>query len=523
MNALFRWIHISDVHAGHGDATYGLDQRLVLDELKRDVLRQIKAQPAPSIDAILVTGDIASTGGGSRPDEYEVAASWLAQVGKAAGVSPDRIFIVPGNHDVDRSADGNADVKRLVTELRDGTKNLDAALADTKDRALLARRMDKYLTFARAFAPAGADDRLLWVHRFVARSGLPVRLVGLNTALLAAGDDDRGKLRLGLTQIERTLQGVQEDELVLALAHHPLRGGWLADEADIEPYLKRHVHALLTGHVHEADAEESRGGAGGSFLRIVAGSAYGDRMHPGIPAGHGYSFGAVMRGDHGQGSIRLMPRKWSAKNASFRPDMDNVPDDRTFSEHLLPASLPLRIASRSAAGSTVPVIAKPLAVNVVRDELVPVFISAAREDARLREELQKHLVSLRRQNKAVFVHSQEAPAGGDRARWIASRINEARIILLLISTDYLAADEYYEDELLRAVERHDRGEARVIPILLRTYLISGEPFAKLQALPRDGHPVDRHPAGQDAALAGIAQEVIKLVALMRGEQPARLR
>ena len=180
-------------------------------------------------------------------------------------------------------------------------------------------------------------------------------------------------------------------------------------------------------------------------------------------------------------------------------------------------------ASSSAAPSTVPMTAEPLAVNVVLDELVPVFISAAREDARLREELQKHLVSLRRQNKAVFVHSQEAPAGGDRAGWIASRINEARIILLLISTDYVAADEYYEDELLRAVERHDRGEARVILILLRTYLISGEPFAKLQALPRDGHPVDGHPAGQDAALTGIAQEVIKLVALMRGEPPPRQR
>ncbi len=59
-------------------------------------------------------------------------------------------------------------------------------------------------------------------------------------------------------------------------------------------------------------------------------------------------------------------------------------------------------------------------------------------------------------------------------------MGQARIILLLISSDYIGADEYYEDELLRAVERHDRGEARVIPILLRPFRVSGEPFAKLR-------------------------------------------
>jgi hypothetical protein len=70
---------------------------------------------------------------------------------------------------------------------------------------------------------------------------------------------------------------------------------------------------------------------------------------------------------------------------------------------------------------------------------------------------------------------------------------------------------------MRAVERHDRGEARVIPILLRKFSFSGEPFAKLQALPRSGLPVDRFPAGQDEALSEIAKEVSKVVAEMRGE------
>ncbi|NUQ74429.1 MAG: metallophosphoesterase [Polyangiaceae bacterium] len=518
METLFRWIHISDIHMGHGDAGYGWDQRLVLEELKRDIGRQLKAQPEPAVDAIFVTGDIANTGAGRRPNEYEDAAAWLSAVGQAAGVTSDRIFVVPGNHDVDRGADKDAPVKELVSAVREGKRGLDDALASPGERALLATRMQKYLDFANKFGPAGAMDPLLWTHRFAARSGLNVRLLGLNSALLAADDEDYGRLRVGMTQLGRALIDLKDDELVLALAHHPLRGGWVADEAEIEPYLKRHVHALLTGHVHEADSEASRSGSGGSFLRLSAGSAHGDKMPKGIPAGHGYSFGSVVRDDKGRASLRIMPRKWSAKNASFRPDIDNIPeDDRTFAEHALPPSLALSAFAGSTEGKarSTPSAALP----VVPNEPVPIFVSAAPKDDELREELQKHMVTLRRQKKAVFTHSQEAPAGDDRELWIREQVDKARIILLLISKDYVASDEYYEDELMRAVERHDRGEARVIPILLRKFSFSGEPFAKLQALPRNGKPIENFPGGRDEAMTDIAKEVSKLVAQIRGEKP----
>lgn len=519
METLFRWIHISDIHMGHGDAAHGWDQRLVLEELKRDIGRQLKAQPDPAVDAILVTGDIANTGAGRRPSEYEEAAAWLAGVGEAAGVLPGKIFVVPGNHDVDRSADKDAAVKDLVEALREGVKGFDDALASPGDRALLARRMEKYAEFARAFGPAGAADPLHWTHCFSARSGISVRLLGLNTALLAADDKDYGRLRVGMTQIGQALHDIKDDELVLALSHHPLRGGWVADEAEVEPYLKRHVHALLTGHVHEADSEASRSGSGSSFLRLSAGSAHGDKMPKGIPAGHGYSFGAVVRDDKGRASLRVTPRKWSAKNASFRPDIDNIPEgDKSFAEHDLPSSLALAGAAEGA-GAGAKSASKPRALKVVPDEPVPIFLSAAPKDDELREELQHHMVTLRRQKKAVFTHSQEAPAGDERELWIREQVDKARIILLLISKDYVAADEYYEDELMRAVDRHDRGEARVIPILLRKFSFSGEPFAKLQALPRSGKPIENFPGGRDEAMAEIAKEVSKLCAEIRGEPP----
>jgi hypothetical protein len=38
----------------------------------------------------------------------------------------------------------------------------------------------------------------------------------------------------------------------------------------------------------------------------------------------------------------------------------------------------------------------------------------------------------------------------------------------------------------RALEKHAKGEARVIPIIIRSADCSTAPFAKLQALPQDG-------------------------------------
>ena len=528
MDTLFRWIHLSDIHTGHGDRAYGWDQSLVLAEIVSDIRQQREKQPAPPIDAILVTGDIANTGAGRTPTEYDAAATWLGKVAAAAGITPAQIFLVPGNHDVDRGADKDDAVRQLVTELREGKKSLDDALTDAGPRALLARRMARYLDFAGGFAPVGAtaDARVHWVHRLVAPSGLAVRLVGLNTTLLAAGDDDQGKLRVGMRQIGLAFSDLEEGELVLALGHHPLGGGWLFDQPEIEPWLKKHAHALLTGHVHVANAEELRSGAGTSFLRVVAGSAHGDSVPAGVPAGHGYSFGAIVRGDDGAIHARISPRKWSAPNVmGFRPDADNLPEGLTYSEHPLPR---LRLSAGVAKLPAALPLSPSTPVKIAAGGPIPAFISVAPGDDGARVELQNHLVQLRRSKKIAFKHSQEIPPGVDEAGWIAERIAEARIIFLLISQEYIGSDAYYEEQLLRAVDRHSRGEVTIIPILLSPYRFADEPFAGLVFLPRrpvDGSrrfvdepivankacPVDQYPGGRDKAFEGIAQEVHQTV------------
>ena len=79
-------------------------------------------------------------------------------------------------------------------------------------------------------------------------------------------------------------------------------------------------------------------------------------------------------------------------------------------------------------------------------------------------------------------------AGVEWEQEINQHLNNAQIILLLVSPDFMDSDYCYGVEMKRAIERHERKEARVIPIILRPVYWQGI-LGKLQALPTDGKPV----------------------------------
>ena len=134
------------------------------------------------------------------------------------------------------------------------------------------------------------------------------------------------------------------------------------------------------------------------------------------------------------------------------------------------------------------------------------FYSYAHEDESLREQMEKHLRLLRRQGLISEWHDRQIVAGTQWARQIDSHLETASVILLLISSDFLASDYCYDLEMQRALERNSRGEARVIPIILRPCEWRNAPFATLQVLPRDGLPVTEWD-NIDSAFLNIARGI----------------
>lgn len=117
------------------------------------------------------------------------------------------------------------------------------------------------------------------------------------------------------------------------------------------------------------------------------------------------------------------------------------------------------------------------------------FYSYSHKDEALREKLEEHLAVLGRRGLITAWHDREILAGGDWKGQIDQNLNSADIILLLVSPSFLASDYCWDKEMNRALERHEAGEARVIPIILRPCLWLEGPLAQLQAVPKDARPV----------------------------------
>ncbi len=143
-----------------------------------------------------------------------------------------------------------------------------------------------------------------------------------------------------------------------------------------------------------------------------------------------------------------------------------------------------------------------------------VFISYAHADETLRKELEKHLSLLQQRKLITGWHDRQIPAGAEWAGEIDAHLNSAQIILLLISADFLASRYCYSIEMKRALERHEAGEARVIPIILRPVDWEQEPsLHKLQALPTSAKAVTTWsmPPTYDEAFLDIARGIRKVV------------
>lgn len=117
------------------------------------------------------------------------------------------------------------------------------------------------------------------------------------------------------------------------------------------------------------------------------------------------------------------------------------------------------------------------------------FLSYAHTDNAIRQELQVHLSPLRRQGLILDWTDRQIGPGENWPDAITAHLERADLILLLISPAFIASDYAYGKELQRALEMHDAGCARVIPVIVRPCLWTKLPFAKLQALPDGGNPI----------------------------------
>jgi TIR domain/Macro domain len=152
-----------------------------------------------------------------------------------------------------------------------------------------------------------------------------------------------------------------------------------------------------------------------------------------------------------------------------------------------------------------------------RQKAAAVFVSYAREDEQLRRKLSNHLGGLRQGGYISEWSDGQIIPGQEWAPEIVRQLDEADIILLLITDSFLGSDFIGRVELARALERHRRGEAIVIPVILKPADWQSTGLAGLQALPKDSKPVSTW-ADHDTAYLNIAQGLHRTIDKWRATQ-----
>ena len=147
-------------------------------------------------------------------------------------------------------------------------------------------------------------------------------------------------------------------------------------------------------------------------------------------------------------------------------------------------------------------------------QVARLFYSYSHKDETLRNELQTHLTLLHRQGLIEPWSDREIEAGREWEKEITENLERADIILLLVSADFMASYYIWEKEMKRALERHEAGEARVIPVIVRDVNWHSAPFAKLQALPKDAQAVTLW-ENRDSAWRNVSEGIEKAAAGMK--------
>lgn len=260
-----RWLHLSDFHTGKDE--YG--QNRLFQYITKHVKFRVESGLAP--DFIFITGDIANKG---QPNQYQdFNENFLLPLIELLPLEAQgRVYLIPGNHDVDRSQTRAVHSYDILVKIPD--------FFDPNEKGQFERNQAIFPRF-RAYT----DNDLINTgeHWLVSQdgtfanvapfSGKKIGVLSVNTAWLSCSDNDRHQLSPGKPLLEDGLEKIEDCDVKFVLGHHPL--DWFLDEEleSIRSLLGRQNVIYLHGHMHKNKSRYEEG-AGYPFLTLQSGAGF---------------------------------------------------------------------------------------------------------------------------------------------------------------------------------------------------------------------------------------------------------
>lgn len=331
----FLFVQFSDIHFGQGKADGSVDWHHDVRERVLEDLKVMSNKLGRAAYGVMVTGDIAHA---TKPGEYSDANRFLQSVAANVGCAPSEMYIVPGNHDVDRTV--NVGVDDLVhqqlrmLDINSIEARLQTYSRNPLDAHPLYQKLRPYREFARSFeCDFSESGKPFWMHDLTFDGIGVVRLVGLCSVQVCDHLDNKGMMILGSKQY---LLPVEEGVEYVVLMHHPLE--WFKDRAEIEQKFNNRVRVLICGHEHRAQICSTRFETDCEQLVLDSGA-----LNPPVNDNYAFTYNWLdfyVSEDAGRQflSIKVYPRIWVPARDKFLADHSRMElDDQEGKQFMVPA------------------------------------------------------------------------------------------------------------------------------------------------------------------------------------------
>lgn len=269
-------LHLSDLHIKSQDPS---ESKPVYTDLC-DKITEFKDQRRIKFSLLIISGDIVHKSVGN----YQPAEERIDELLTASGLLREQVFMVPGNHDVERGKCSGFNYEGVVSELKRNPKSAFKKLdLDEDAKKELIPGFESFLKFSDKF-PLHTNHKLEFpgfVQADIKVSGVPVTLCGLNTALVA-GPKDQG---VGDGHLKNRVVGRQllwrmldnKGRLNIVVSHYPLSWVHVSERREITQRLQKSNVLFFHGHTHEPATDIMGVTKNHKLLVLGVGSLFGEK------------------------------------------------------------------------------------------------------------------------------------------------------------------------------------------------------------------------------------------------------
>ncbi len=258
-------LHIGDFHYKSGKKNE-YDQKLIVNKLN-EKLKNVK-----DIEYVFFTGDLVFSGEKSN-DFYDAHDLLFNSIKRTLNLTDDRIFICPGNHDINRSKCSIAIINYFDKSIKNNVEldeYYNSANTDLNNSFLPSQNFYDYLN--KNFSEPNYFENNIVSAYIKECSGKKIGIMSLNSSWLSSGIKDRndeGNLLVPINVIKNAISKLDDCKIKIALIHHPLHNLKETNSIEVEDIIHKEFNLMFSGHLHKEKIEAKYTGTNGIYCNTT--------------------------------------------------------------------------------------------------------------------------------------------------------------------------------------------------------------------------------------------------------------